>query len=226
MRSILRPVLASSLAIYLVGCAAPVLVEPSPGVLTFENPLEPVDAAVEVCIPVALRKRQWNVPPRGFRVALGPRAAVNFERLVKAAFSDVTVTFDSECGARTELPWMELVIASAKRDRTGPTDDGLVHTEITLETTLRNDANEPIWQWDVTSQVAHEPGPGDGVPYLDERMPIFLFPVGAVTIGVRERAAEAFGEALDQGLRQTFDALVAAPEIRNQLEPRPENDPS
>ena len=195
----------------------------------FDNPLEPVDARVEVCVPPSLRRREWNVPGRAYRIALGQRTVPNVERMAKAVFSDVAVTFDPGCGATTGLPWFQLEVRSAHRDRAGRLTDGRVRTEVTVVTRLRDPDGRSIWQHEVTSSVSHAPGFGDDSSYMDEPVaPLlfpFLLPVTLPTVLVQSRmgvrAGDAFAEAMAEALAQTFDALVAAPEVRNALERRP-----
>lgn len=195
--------------------------------IVFENPLEPVEARVEVCVSKRLRDRQWNLPLRAFRIDLGQRTAVNFERLARAAFAEVVVAFEAECDGPAALPRMTMEVVSAKRDPSGRLTDGRVHTEVTLRTLLHDSAGELVWQHETRGAVDREPRFGDGIPYADDSIGLFellvfapvALPALALQSPMLDRAAEDFADAVEAGLQQTFQALVAAAEIRNALEP-------
>lgn len=195
--------------------------------LEFENPLPLILAPIELCLPPALRKREWNVSTRPYRVTFGERTTRNFERLVKRLFADVAVSFDADCGSQTDRPWITLEIVSARRDRYREVENDQQRTSVRLRTTLHADDGRLLWSEEVLAEVAHPRALNGAAPapevYLGGALTVIAFPI-AVPIRLTQsvlhaRAARDFGEALGQGLDRLFDAMVRSAPLRRALDP-------
>jgi hypothetical protein len=163
--------------------------------LVFAHEDAPVPGAIELCLTRALRMRQWNVRNHPYLIELGDRAALNVERLAKAAFDSVVVSFEEPCGQETNRPWLSAKILAANREA-----DSLwarnQETTITLDFELVSDAGTQIWETRVRGSVTKKP---------------------AALTRRKIRAAEDFGEAMQQALDEAFREIVESEAIRRAL---------
>lgn len=228
-RSAPRPVawaLAAALTAVLAttACAAnrPLATAIVPAV-EFEGDAPAIGSPIELCLSPALRQRQWNAERHPFRVELGPRAALVFERLAKTRFRSVEVTFDRDCGAQTGLPVLEARIPGAHREPYEDVVDPLQYTAVELETTLRTRSGEVLWQTREDGVVGR-PLPLDGNAFFDgwSKGSVIFFPIDLLAaIEERQRLEQArvdFGDALVAAFEATDAALRRdADEIRLRL---------
>lgn len=184
---------AAALAISSSGCGGGRIVtavELDP--IAFENEAAPIPGAIELCITRELRRRQWNVRNHGHIIELGSRAALNVERLAKAAFESVAVSFDEACGTSTQRPRLSAVILSANRE-----PDSLwartQETSITMQFELVAADGTPIWSAETLGRVTKTPA-----PWTRRKI----------------RAAEDFGDAMRLALERSFEEILASQEIR------------
>ena len=181
--------------------------------LELKEPSHVIDVPIELCLPPALRNRQWNVAEHPFRLDLGSRASLNFERMVKRVFSDVDVTLSTACGSRTGLPWITARIVAANRELYTEVQDGVQHTSLRLDTEIRAPGGSRIWRSDQTAVIERAPalrgsGPFRSSESSEARDGLFSPFLGWAGTSVRhDRAAEDFGAALEQALRKTYEAL-------------------
>ena len=157
-----------------------------------------------LCLPPALRLRQWNVEDHPFRVELGKVTAREFERLVKSIFTDVTVTFERRCGGRTGLPWITTEIRSANREVYYEIEDDLQYTAITLVTSIHEPDGRERWVETTESVVAAPPALGGyGASWGRSGILEILFPPALAVTDLRlAHASREFGRAIEQGLRE------------------------
>ncbi len=189
--------------------------------LPFENASGPIPGDVEVCIQKKLRARRWNAGETGYRIELGSRATLNFERLAKASFRDAVVVFDEQCGERTDHPWITASIVSAKRDWDGlqgwitPTP---VDTELTLSIELHQNDGAEIWSTRATGthstrSTAMEHG-------YDVVTHSVFFPLLAFRSSeLARRARRDFGIVLASAFEQVHDRMMKSPSVRAAFEP-------
>lgn len=167
--------------------------------MSFVSPHPPIAGAVEVCVRKKLHARHWNVAEHPYRIELGKRAALNFERMVRAAFRDVIVAYTEDCGSLSDRPWIEATIVSANRDwdgLEGLIDPEPVDTALTLALALQADDGSPIWSTEITAR---------------HRATDF----GLVGPTIRsQRGSRDFGIVLSSALDQGFEALVTSREVR------------
>ena len=190
--------LALSLAVaFQTGCGRPLRgVELAP--LSFSSPLPPIAGGVEACIDKPLRARHWNVETHPYRVELGKRAALGFERMVKASFREVVVDYSDVCGHGGERPWIQARILAANRDWDGVdglVDSAPVDTAMTMQFEFHAPSGETVWEKRV--EASH-------------RTPGFI----GTRVTRAVRGSEDFGFVLARALEQGHAALVAAPEVR------------
>lgn len=184
----------AALVVATTGCGRTVTaVELDPIVYAHED--APVPGAIELCLTRELRMRQWNVRNHGYLIELGDRAALNVERLTKAAFASVVVSFEEPCGQATDRPWLSVTILAANREADSIWSRSQ-ETSITMELELASDDGEPIWATRTRGTVTKTP---------------------ASFIRRRTRAAEDFGEALREALDVAFQEIVQSEEIRRAL---------
>ncbi len=192
--------LVSLISLCVGGCQGPGsrsvrVVELAPMRFEFEGPK--IARTVELCLPPALRMRQWNVEDHGYIVDLGSRAALNVEIMAKAAFEEVVVSFDAECGSATDYPWFLAAIVSANRDWEGFQPSEPIDTSITMAFELVSDEGRPIWSTTTKGEV---------------RRP------GALPFGRKRAGAEDFGEALRKALDLGFAELMRAEKVREAID--------
>ena len=194
----LRPILTCLVVLAITsGCARPIV-----GVelqaMSFMSPLPPITGSVEVCINKKLRSRHWNVDKHPYRVELGKRAAINFERMVKAAFRDVIVDYSDACGRLSARPWFEARIISANRDWDGV--EGIVDPEpvdTALTMLFRLYANDGVLVWSKEIEAEH-------------RAPGFV----ATPVIRSQKGSRDFGVVLADALQQGYEALLADRDVR------------
>lgn len=206
------------LAAFGAGCSANT--KPIDGVVfpdtRFDAEVGRFATPIELCVPPALRKRQWNVEAHPFRIDLGPRAALHFERMVKARFREVEVTFDKACGATTGRPWITTKIVSAHREPYSDVNlanDPLQYTALETVTSIHAGSGETLWE---TAQdgVVGKPLPLGGNAFFaswDKGSIIFLpfdFLASLEDRPRMEAARRDFGEAMAAALVATNEALV------------------
>ena len=193
------------------------LVEPL--IFEIETPKHP--EAIELCLSPELRQRQWNVEDHPYRIDLGAATAREFERLVKATFTDVTVTFDRQCGVRTGLPWITTEIHSANRELYSEVEDDLQYTAITLITSVHGARGQRAWI-ETTESVVSAPPILGGLGSSGERSGLvsILFPH---TIAVKDlrhaQASREFGRAIEQALREIERTIRRSDELPALLSP-------
>ncbi len=160
--------------------------------ILFAHEGAPIPGAIELCLTRELRMRQWNVRNHPFVIELGDRAALNVERLAKAAFDSVVVSFDEPCGQATDRPWLSVVILAANREA-----DSIwarsQETTITMNFELASDEGSRIWATQTRGVVTQKP---------------------AAFTRRKIRAAEAFGGAMRQALDLAFEEIVRSEKIR------------
>lgn len=196
--------------------------------LEFKNPLPPITAPIELCISEALRRRQWSVGTRPYRVRMGPLVKQNVELLVKKAFSDVTVVFPKECHPNRGRDSITIDLVAARRDRYGTQANGEQRTMVLLETTVYASDDSKIWSKKVEKIISRPSALGGNATFPELRIPrlvdIVVFPLTLYVNHERNALARAaardFGEVLELALQSTFDEIVASGEIRNALASR------
>jgi hypothetical protein len=167
--------------------------------LEWKEPGQIINTPIELCLPPALRGRQWNVRAHPYRVDLGPRTTINFEQMVKRVFSDVEVTLNKACGSQTGRPWITARIVAANRELYNETEDGVQYTSIRLDTEIRVQGGARVWRSDQTAVTSSSP-----VLNWWTRPDI---------------AAEDFGAAIEQALQQTYEMLLDHETVRKALAP-------
>ena len=167
--------------------------------LEWKEPGQIINTPIELCLPPALRGRQWNVRAHPYRVDLGPRTTINFEQMVKRVFSEVEVTLNKACGSQTGLPWITARIVAANRELYNETEDGVQYTSIRLDTEIRVQGGARVWRSDQTAVTSSSP-----VLNWWKRPDI---------------AAEDFGAAIEQALQQTYEMLLDHEAVRKALAP-------
>lgn len=194
-----RPMLwtALCLALLLGGCTyrgtVPVELEPVP----LWRPADPIEGAIELCLPPALRMAHWRYGDRFYVVHLGRKVALNVERLAKHAIRDVVVSFTEDCGVATRRPWLLAEITAAERRIGGRGPD---ETRVTIALSLSSDEGETIWQEQAEGVV---PPGAHGL----------AFP--------HTRAARDFGRAASLALAEVFDRLRRSDTVRSSLAAQP-----
>jgi len=193
--------------------------------MTFESDRPKLPGSIRVCIPRQLSSRQWNVERHPFRINLGARASVNFERLTIAAFEDVKISTSVDCGSTSESPHLTARIVSANREHYTDVKQGRQRTSIQFEMTLFSADGNEVWRSRVEGVDESEPAYAGASPFGHtpshhvEVLPAKLLEV--VTIPERskrhEDAAIDFGVALANALEQSFEALLSSPEVRAAL---------
>jgi hypothetical protein len=191
----------------------------------------PIKTPVELCLPPVLRTRQWNVGDYPFRVDLGMRTSQHFQRLVKSAFKNVTVTLGPNCGSTTDLPWITARIVSANRETPGEVDHEFQYSAIKLLTTLYADNDDEIWEYTADAVVARRPVWGDSrilkffaVRWLSVEAgnKVYFLTLLPPTFYMDSQrhvdAAESFGEAINLALELTWADLMSADSVRTALE--------
>ncbi|MEM9175611.1 MAG: hypothetical protein AAGC67_10285 [Myxococcota bacterium] len=182
--------------------------------MTFEDSVPPIDASVEVCIRSNLHKRQWSVEGPPYRIALGKRAALHFERMAKQAFREAVAVYTDACGATSETPWVEATIVSANRDYDGIEGFPLfgyfvelfsgadpVDTALTMSFALHADDGSEIWSTEVKSEHRVVDTPPPPIP----------------TVGARVRARRGsrdFAVVLRDALDRGYQALISSETVR------------
>lgn len=184
----------AALVVATTGCGRTVTaVELDP--IVYAHADAPVPGAIELCLTRELRMRQWNVRNHGYLIELGDRAALNAERLAKAAFASVVVSFEEPCGQATDRPWLSVTILAANREA-----DSIwsrtQETAITLDLELVSDDGERIWATQTRGTVTKKP---------------------AAFTRRKLRAAKDFGEAMREALDVAFGEIVQSQEIRRAL---------
>ncbi|MCR9096195.1 MAG: hypothetical protein NXI30_18365 [bacterium] len=185
-----------------MGCTREILSVELP-TMTFVNPAPPIDGSVEICVPSKLYKRQWNVPDHPYRIELGKRAALNFERMAKTAFREAVAVYGDGCGSTNGLPWIEAIIVSANRDWdgiVGVIDPEPVDTALTMSFALFADDGSPIWSTSVKAE--HR--------VVDSALPIFL---GGTLVRSR-RGSRDFGAVLGKALDDAYEQLITSTDVR------------
>ncbi len=187
----------TTLAALTSACARPIV-----GVeleaMSFMSPLPPIAGAVEVCIDKKLRSRHWNVDDHPYRVELGKRAAINFERMAKAAFRDVIVDYSDVCGRLSARPWFEARIISANRDWDGVEgiiDPEPVDTALTMLFSLHANDGVPVWSQQIKAE---------------HRAPGFV----GTPVTRSQKGRRDFGVVLAEAFQQGYAALLADPDVR------------
>jgi hypothetical protein len=180
-----------------LGCQANPMTPVQLEAIVYEHRIQQIAGTVEVCLPPSLRLRRWDVRGHRYSVDLGDRAALNLERLAKAAFRDVVVSFDEACGSSSDLTWMTARIVSANRDLQA-NREGNRNTSITMEFELVGDDGQPIWSSTTKGEV------------LNGGNNIFFF---RMFFQKRDGASD-FGEALRIALELGFDELVESDAVR------------
>ena len=193
-RSRLR-VLATVLAVCVAasaGCGGRTVtaVELEPIVFSHED--APIPGTIELCLARELRMRQWNVRSQPYVIELGDRAALNVERLAKAAFESVVVSFEEPCGGATQGPWLSATILAANRE-TDSIWSRSQETTITLDLELVSESGAQIWNTRTRGVVTKEP---------------------AALTRRRIRAAQDFGEAIQRALETAFQEIIESEAIR------------
>jgi hypothetical protein len=213
-----------AIVISLLGCAGPrPLATAELDTVEYAKAPPRIDAAVELCLTPELRLRQWNVAEHPFRVELGPRASIHFERLIKQRFADVRVTFGPDCGSTTSRPWITGRIVSAHRELYQEVEDDLQYTAIVFETTLHKDSGELVWEATLDGVVGRPPALGGHALFAGwQKGSVIFFPIDVLaTFEDRPRharAVEDFGAALALALQQTDRALLeATPMLQERL---------
>jgi hypothetical protein len=209
-------VLAAATLSALLGCAGarPIATVKLESVEFPESPPR-IEAPIELCLDAELRQRQWNVSEHPFRVELGSRAALHFERLIKRHFSNVLVTFGPQCGSTSARPWITGRIVSANRELYNEVEDETQYTAIVLETILRSNDDEIIWQDVQDGVVGRPPALGGHALFAGwQKGSILFFPIDVLAAFEdrprHTRACEDFGLALGLALQNTDLALTAA----------------
>lgn len=189
--------------------------------MTFANPAPPIDGSVEVCVPSKLYKRQWNVRDHPYRIELGKRAALNFERMAKTAFREAVAVYGDDCGATSDTPWIEAAIVSANRDWDGI--EGVINPEpvdtaLTMSFALYADDGTPIWSTSIKAEHrVVDPAPPPRA-------------IGGALVRSR-RGSRDFGIVLGKALDDAYAQLITSTDVRaafgdSGLEAKPEEDVS
>jgi len=160
--------------------------------ILFAHEDAPIPGAIELCLTRELRMRQWNVRNHPYVIELGDRAALNVERLAKAAFESVVVSFEEPCGQATDRPRLTARILAANRDADSIWSRSQ-ETTITMDFELVSDDGAPIWSTRTRGAISKAPSG------LTRR---------------KIRAAEDFGEAMQEALDAAFVEIVQSQEIR------------
>ena len=172
--------------------------------MVFASKRPPINAAVEACLTPEFRLRIWDVIDHPYRIALGERASLNFEIMLKAAFRRVTTTFDADCGSSTSLPWLTARIDQADRELDGMFYEDQV-TVITMTFKAFSPDGREIW---ATTTV------GD----TNEKLGFFTYPQTA--------AARDMGEALRKALDGGYQAMLESDVLRKAIEDGPTQAPA
>jgi hypothetical protein len=183
---------------------------------------------IELCLTKALRRREWNVAAHPFRIDLGRPSSPNVERLVKATFSDVRVTFDESCGQSGKTPSIEVLIRSANRDPYRSEVGGMQRTAVTLTVVFSAADGHEVWSHVYEAESLAKPAPRisglfDGILFNGLLRTIGSFP--PVSPERHRHAAREFGIALEIALREVHRALVEADEVRAHFDAPPPTHP-
>ena len=194
--------------------------------LTLSEAPPQLTAPVELCLDATLRQRQWNVAEHAFRVELGSRAALHFERLIKRHFANVLVTFGPECGRSSGRPWISGRIVSAHRELYNEVEDDTQYTAIVFETTLHAQGDEILWQATRDGVVGRPPALGGHALFAGwQKGSILFFPIDVLAAFEdrprHTRACEDFGSALGLALQNTDLALTEATSLLETVLPAP-----
>ena len=184
-----------------LGCQANPLTTVQLEPIVYESRIQKIAGTVEVCLPPSLRLRRWDVRGHRYSVGLGSRAALNLERLGKAAFRDVVMSFDEACGSSGELTWMTAKIVSANRDLQN-NRDGERNTSITMKFEVVADDGQAIWSSTTKGEV------------LNGGNNIFFFNI----FFRKTDGAKDFGKALRLALELGFEELIASDAVRRSFE--------
>ena len=201
-----------------IGCTREILTVELP-MMNFANPAPPIAGSVEVCVPSKLYKRQWNVRDHPYRIELGKRAALNFERMAKTAFREAVAVYGDDCGSTSDTPWIEAAIVSANRDWDGM--EGVINPEpvdtaLTMSFDLFADDGSPIWSTSVKAEHrVVDPAPPPRA-------------LGGAMVRSR-RGRRDFGVVLGKALDEAYAQLITSTDVRaafgdTGLEAEPEAD--
>lgn len=201
LRSLVSIFLAGLVLLGALGCARMLSPVDLP-TMTFLSETPKIAGRVEVCVKPELYKRRWNVEEHPYRIELGKRAALNFERMAKSAFREAVAVYAESCGAASDTAWIESKIISANRDWDGIEgwfawfEQEPVDTAITMSFTLYADDGQPIW----STRIKSEHRSVDSIP-LTNRLR-------------RNRGARDFGIVLAKTLDQAYVELLASDDVR------------